>query len=144
MPEPSFDSFARKLTSVRSRRHALALLIGSGTLAGLGSAEARKGGKGKGKHKGKGKGKGKTKVFICHHTDTSIELIRVGSPAVKGHTKHGDTVCGTAGACHTGDPVACDQTTGACAFTAVPEGTTCTNDLGETGQCSANGECVVL
>jgi hypothetical protein len=39
---------------------------------------------------------------------------RVPSPALKGHTKHGDVVCGEAGTCQTGDPTFCDQTTGAC------------------------------
>lgn len=139
MNDQALDTLARRLTVVRSRRQAITLLAGSGALVGLGAAEARKGGKGKGKGrgKGKGKGKGKTKVYVCHRGETSIDLIRVGSPAVKGHTKHGDTVCGTAGTCQTGDPIACDQVTGACTFASVPDTTPCTTEGGLPGACIA-------
>ena len=144
MKDQRLDTLARGITTVHSRRKALALLVGGGALAGLGSAEARKGGNGKGKHKGKGKGKGKgqTKVFICHRSDDSINLIRVGSPAVKGHSKHDDIVCEAAGPCQTGDPTACDQVTGACIFTQVLDGTACTTETGGAGTCNA-GVCEI-
>ena len=130
------DTLSRKLAGATSRRSLLHLL-GAGaagatvTAVGLPVAEARKGGK------GKGKGKGKTKVFICHRSGTSIDLIRVGSPAAKGHTKHGDTVCGPAGPCQTGDPSGCDQATGACTYTQVTDGTACTTTEGTAGTCTA-------
>lgn len=99
MKDQALDTFARGLTSVRSRRQALALLVGTGAVVGLGEAEARKGGKNKGKRKGNGKGKGKAKgkgngqgngqekVTICHKGQT----ITVARPAVDAHLAHGDT-----------------------------------------------------
>ncbi|MDQ2655750.1 MAG: hypothetical protein M3Z20_22200 [Chloroflexota bacterium] len=95
MKDQALDTFARGLTTVRSRRQALALLVGTGAVIGLGEAEAKKGGKhkgkrkgnGKGKGKGKGKGRGKEKVTICHKGQT----ITVARPAVDAHLAHGDT-----------------------------------------------------
>ncbi len=95
MKNQALDRFARGLTSVRSRRQALALLVGTGVVVGLGEAEARKRGKHKGKHKGNGKGKGKgngkgngqEKVTICHKGQT----ITIARPAVAAHLAHGDT-----------------------------------------------------
>jgi len=91
MKDLTLDRFARGLTTVRSRRQALALLAGTSTVVGFGAAEAKKGGNGKGKKKGhgkgKGKGKGKEKVTICHNGQT----ITVARPAVAAHLAHGDT-----------------------------------------------------
>ena len=70
--------------------------------------------------------------------------VQVGSPAVKGHTKHGDTVCESAGPCQTGDPIDCDQTSGACIFEQAPEETVCTTAEGASGTCDAEGICVVV
>ena len=130
------------LTGVARRGVLGGLVAGALAAAGLAQAEAKKGGKGKNKGrrnggKGKGKGKGNTKVFICHRSGNSFTLKRVGSPAAKGHAKHeGDVVCEAAGTCQTGDPIACDQTTGACLFDQVTDGTECTTELGEAGTCS--------
>ena len=97
MKDQAIDTFARGLTSVRSRRQALALLVGTGAVIGLGEAEAKKGGKNKGKNKGKhkgngkgrstGNGRGQEKVTICHKGQT----ITVARPAVDAHLAHGDT-----------------------------------------------------
>lgn len=113
--------------------------------AGLKLADAKKGGNGRGRGKGKGKDKkkGKTKVFVCHRGEGAVELIRVGSPAVKGHTKHEDTVCGPAGTCQAGDPIACDQATGACTFAFAAAGTACTTESGQAGLCDAAGVCLI-
>jgi hypothetical protein len=140
------------VTGVARRGVLGGLAAGVLAVAGLAEVEAKKGrGKGKGKGKGHGKGKGKqgngngtTKVFICHRSGDSFGLIRVGSPATKAHEKHGDIVCEAAGTCQTGDPVACDETTGACIFEQATEGTACTTDLGETGSCDAEGTCVLV
>lgn len=144
MDSALFDTITRKLTTETTRRGALAGILGGATLAAgvlaVSDAEAKRRKHGK---RGKGKGKGKTKVFICHRGSGSIDLIRVGSPAVKGHTKHGDTVCGTAGLCQTGEPTGCDQATGACTFAQAPAGTTCTTAGGGAGLCDAAGVCIV-
>jgi hypothetical protein len=121
------------------------LLGGAAILSGAAVADAKKGGKGKGKKKGHGKGKGKakgrTKVFICHKSGGDFELIRVGAPAVKGHSKHGDQVCGEPGVCQTGDPTGCGED-GACTFALADEGTECTTEEGADGTCDAAGVCV--
>lgn len=142
MNEQTRNLFARGLTTVRSRRQALALLVGTGTLVGLGEAEARKGGKGKGKHKGKGKGRGKSqgqeKVLICHRNGKGFTLISVSSSAVPAHEGHGDVVC-AADVCQAGAATGCD-TDGACEFALAAEGTTCTSN-GTAGACTAEGVC---
>lgn len=141
------------LTGVARRSVLGGLVAGALAAAGLAQAEAKKGGNGKGNGnnkgrrnggKGKGKGKGNTKVFICHRSGDSFALKRVGAPAVKGHSKHGDVICEAAGTCETGDPVACDETTGACIFEQAAEGTACTDDVGASGTCDATGICVVV
>jgi len=114
MKQQTLDGFARGLTTVRSRRQALALLVGSGALVGFGAAEAKKGGNGKGKKKGNGKGKGngngngtgkgQEKVAICHKGQT----ITVARPAVAAHLAHGDTE----GACTTPPVDTCLPVTG--------------------------------
>jgi hypothetical protein len=85
-----FDTLLRSLSTAHSRRNGLRLLTGSaftGLLTlGAGSTEAKKGGHARSKGKGKNK-KGK-KVTLCHQGQT----ITVSKSAVKGHTKHGDTV----------------------------------------------------
>jgi hypothetical protein len=146
-----FDEITQRLASAATRRRIVggilggtALLTGA-ALAHFTDADAKKGkGKGKGHGKGnggnRGKGKGRTKVFICHKTKGGgFNLIRVGAPAVKGHSKHSDTVC-VAGVCETGDPTGCDQDTGACVFDQAADGTECTVD-DQTGTCTG-GVCV--
>lgn len=143
------------MTGVARRSVLGGLVAGALAAAGLELADAKKGGKGKGRGKGKGKnkghrnggkgkGKGNTKAFICHRSGDSFGLIRVGSPATKAHEKHGDIVCEAAGICQTGDPIACDETTGACIFEQAVEGTACTTELGESGTCDAEGICAVV
>jgi len=122
MKQQTLDLFARSLTTVRSRREALALLVGGGALVGLGEAEAKKGGKGKGKHKGhgKGKGKGKEKVTICHKGQT----ITVARPAVRAHLAHGDTegACAPVDTCLPVTGTEGDVTTANGAYTATTTG----------------------
>jgi len=143
MDTTTFDTLTRTISSSSTRRTALrGLVAGAATLVAGGILLQGEDAGAKRRKRGKGKGKGKTKVFICHRSGTSIDLIRVGSPAVKGHTKHGDTVCGTAGTCQTGDPIACDQVTGACTFAPAPDDTVCTSAGGDPGACAA-GVCVV-
>jgi hypothetical protein len=95
-----FDSIARRLSAVASRRGlligAVASVVGVTTamLTADDPAAAKKGGKGKGKGRGKGKGKGQSKgkgqekVTLCHNGHT----ITVGAPAVPAHQAQGDTL----------------------------------------------------
>jgi hypothetical protein len=149
MDETRFDALAQELASGASRRRMLGGLVGGAAalLTGASLLEAKKGGKGKGKGNGNGKGKGngngngkgRTKVQICHLTDEgTYTLIRVGSPAVKGHSKHGDTVC-AAGPCQAESATGCSET-GDCTFASANEGGECLTETGETGACVA-GAC---
>ena len=144
-----FDEITQRLATAATRRRIVggalgaAALVTGAALAHFDDAEAKKGkrkGKGKGGN-GKGKGKGRTKVFVCHKSHGKYHVIRVAEPSLKGHSRHGDTVC-AAGPCETGDPTGCDQDSGACVFAQAEEGTECTTEDGATGTCSADGECV--
>lgn len=155
-----FDEITQGLTEGATRRRILGSVLGSAALltgvvlAGIDDVDAKKGkgkakGKGKGSNNGNGNGNGKAhgknKVAICHKTDDhGFQFKRVPTPALKGHRKHGDIVCGEAGVCQTGDATGCDETTGACTFALVPEGTECTDELGAIGTCDAAGNCVVV
>ena len=140
-----FDEIAQRLATAATRRRIVGSVLGGAALltgaalARFDDADAKKG-KGKAKGKGKGKGKGRTKVFICHKGDDgTYKLIRVGAPAVKGHSKHGDTVC-EAGVCQTGNPTGCAED-GACTFANAEDNTACTTDEIAAGHCEA-GVCV--
>jgi hypothetical protein len=150
-----FDEITQELAEAPSRRRLLTGLAGgaallTGALA-LGDAEAKKGkskGKGKGKNKGgngKGKKHGHNKVAICHKNDDgTFSLKQVPSPALKGHRKHGDVVCGDSelGVCQTAEATGCDEVTGACTFATAEDGTACSTVEVPEGVCLA-GECVV-
>jgi hypothetical protein len=143
MDGTQFDTIAQRLAAAATRRRLVAGVLGSAALltGALAGVDAKKGGNGKGKKKAKGK----TKVFICHKNDGGFDLIRVGAPAVKGHTKHGDIVC-EAGVCQTGNPTGCDQATGACTgFALAPEGTDCTAEGDEVPHaCDGEGNCAAV
>ncbi len=155
-----FDAVTQGMAEAPSRRRLLTGLLGGASLLtgalALSDAEAKKGkgkakGKGKGKNNGNGGGNGKgkknghNKVAICHKTDDNgFQFKRVPNPALKGHRRHGDIVCGEAGTCQTGEATGCDEETGACTFALAEPGTECTDELGAIGTCDAAGNCVVV
>jgi hypothetical protein len=139
-----FDTITQRLSAAATRRRLVGGLLGGAAiltgaaLAQTDDVDAKKGGKGKGKGRGKNKGKakGKTKVFICHKG----EVLRVASPALKGHLKHGDTECGEPDVCQTGSPTSCDAE-GVCTFASVADNTACTTEEIVEGHCEG-GVCV--
>jgi hypothetical protein len=149
MDGDTFDRIMKRLRTDSSRREMLGGILGTaaavvtGAALGHSTAEAKPGkGKGRGRGNGghgNGKGKGNTKVTLCHaNGNGTFSPITVGSPATKGHLKHGDVLCPLE-LCHIA--TACDSA-GTCTVGDAPDGTSCVTDAGASGHCSA-GTCAV-
>ena len=136
MTDRRIDVLARSVANRESRRNVIkrSAAVAAGGLVmmtGVGIAAAKPG-------NGNGHAYGRNKVAICHRTgDGTFHFKRVPTPALKGHTRHGDVVC-AADACKTFDGTC--GVDGSCGFT-VNVGAACGEpDSGFT--CDETGACV--
>ncbi|HEU5433044.1 MAG TPA: hypothetical protein VFU81_15360 [Thermomicrobiales bacterium] len=136
-----FDRIARAMGGAVTRRTAVGgflTVVGAAALGATG-VSAAKGGNGKGQ--GHGKANGHNKVAICHALGNGgFQFKRVPPPALKGHGRHGDTVCTADTACATA--TGCDAT-GNCIQSFAASGTACVTDAG-SGTCDGAGNCLVV
>ncbi len=139
MDGQQFDRVVRAMSGTATRRKALGGLLALATgAAGVVGVSAAKGGNGNGN--GQGNGNGHKKVPICHKRGPNgYQFKLVPPPALKGHGKHGDTVCDLTTQCVSAF-TGCNSD-GTCISTPAAEGTACTID-GVAGACDAAGTCV--